>query len=234
MARTKQTARKSTGGLAPRKQLATKASRKSAPITNGYLKVPDAWRRQIIGVTDDGKKARMQYITNQEEIINSSPFYNMTMNIPGASENNTYEWDPARKMLKKKKSLANQLFGSNSSSNNNNNVPNMIKNTRHSINGQWPRNTLVGNQHMAKSMLPNTVREKARNQISTYVIKKHRVDKQWKYEKYSEKMCAHINKLNLTKNDDKRKLIKFMLDLQKRGRELPTPKPKPYKIPKIH
>jgi hypothetical protein len=31
MARTKQTARKSTGGKAPRKQLATKAARKSAP-----------------------------------------------------------------------------------------------------------------------------------------------------------------------------------------------------------
>uniref|UniRef100_A0A673J6F7 Histone H2A/H2B/H3 domain-containing protein n=1 Tax=Sinocyclocheilus rhinocerous TaxID=307959 RepID=A0A673J6F7_9TELE len=36
MARTKQTARKSTGGKAPRKQLATKAARKSAPATGGY------------------------------------------------------------------------------------------------------------------------------------------------------------------------------------------------------
>ena len=35
MARTKQTARKSTGGKAPRKQLATKAARKSAPATGG-------------------------------------------------------------------------------------------------------------------------------------------------------------------------------------------------------
>ena len=35
MARTKQTARKSTGGKAPRKQLATKAARKSAPNTGG-------------------------------------------------------------------------------------------------------------------------------------------------------------------------------------------------------
>ena len=32
MARTKQTARKSTGGKAPRKALATKAARKSAPV----------------------------------------------------------------------------------------------------------------------------------------------------------------------------------------------------------
>ena len=35
MARTKQTARKSTGGKAPRKQLATKATRKSTPSTTG-------------------------------------------------------------------------------------------------------------------------------------------------------------------------------------------------------
>ena len=36
MARTKQTARKSTGGKAPRKQLATKAARKSAPATGQH------------------------------------------------------------------------------------------------------------------------------------------------------------------------------------------------------
>ena len=39
MARTKQTARKSTGGKAPRKQLATKAARKSAPATGGTKRV---------------------------------------------------------------------------------------------------------------------------------------------------------------------------------------------------
>ena len=38
MARTKQTARKSTGGKAPRKALATKAARKSAPATGGDRK----------------------------------------------------------------------------------------------------------------------------------------------------------------------------------------------------
>ena len=38
MARTKQTARKSTAGKAPRKQLATKAARKSAPATGGVRK----------------------------------------------------------------------------------------------------------------------------------------------------------------------------------------------------
>ena len=43
MARTKQTARKSTGGKAPRKQLATKAARKSAPATGG-VKKPHRYR----------------------------------------------------------------------------------------------------------------------------------------------------------------------------------------------
>ena len=47
MARTKQTARKSTGGKAPRKQLATKAARKSAPATGG-VKKPHRYRYTLI------------------------------------------------------------------------------------------------------------------------------------------------------------------------------------------
>ena len=43
MARTKQTARRSTGGKAPRKQLATKAARKSAPAAGG-VKKPHRYR----------------------------------------------------------------------------------------------------------------------------------------------------------------------------------------------
>jgi histone H3 len=42
-ARTKQTARKSMGGKAPRKQLATKTARKSAPVTGG-VKKPHRYR----------------------------------------------------------------------------------------------------------------------------------------------------------------------------------------------
>jgi len=38
MARTKQTAMKRTGGIMPRKQLATKAARKSAPASGGVKK----------------------------------------------------------------------------------------------------------------------------------------------------------------------------------------------------
>ncbi|POV97653.1 hypothetical protein PSHT_14471 [Puccinia striiformis] len=43
MARTKQTARKSTGGKAPRKQLAAKAARKAAPAAGG-VKKPHRYR----------------------------------------------------------------------------------------------------------------------------------------------------------------------------------------------
>jgi len=45
MARTKQTARKSTGGKAPRKQIATKAAYKSAPSSQaGGVKKPHRYR----------------------------------------------------------------------------------------------------------------------------------------------------------------------------------------------
>ncbi|EGW00241.1 Putative histone H3-like [Cricetulus griseus] len=45
MAHTKQTARKSTSGKAPRKQLATKFARKSVPSTGGVKKTSSlqAW-----------------------------------------------------------------------------------------------------------------------------------------------------------------------------------------------
>ncbi|KAL2500999.1 histone H3.3 [Forsythia ovata] len=47
MARTKQTARKSTGGKAPRKQLATKAAHKSVPTTGG-VKKPHRYRPDML------------------------------------------------------------------------------------------------------------------------------------------------------------------------------------------
>ena len=45
MARTKQTARRSTGGKAPRKQLATKAASKEAPMAGDHvtLNPPAVW-----------------------------------------------------------------------------------------------------------------------------------------------------------------------------------------------
>ena len=50
MARTKQTARKSTGGKAPRKQLATKAARKSAPAYGG-IKKPYRYRPGTVALS---------------------------------------------------------------------------------------------------------------------------------------------------------------------------------------
>ncbi|XP_065570350.1 histone H3-like [Artemia franciscana] len=51
MAMTKQTARKSTGGKAPRKQLATKAARKSAPATRG-VKKPHRYRPGTVALRE--------------------------------------------------------------------------------------------------------------------------------------------------------------------------------------
>ena len=51
MARTKQTARKSTGGKALKKQLATKAARKMAPATGG-VKKPHRFRPGTVALRE--------------------------------------------------------------------------------------------------------------------------------------------------------------------------------------
>jgi len=51
MARTKKNARKSTGGKKPRKQLATKAARRSAPATGG-VKKPHRYRPGIVALRE--------------------------------------------------------------------------------------------------------------------------------------------------------------------------------------
>ncbi len=51
MARTKQTARKSTGGKAPRKQLATKAARKTSPSFGG-VKKPHRYRPGTVALRE--------------------------------------------------------------------------------------------------------------------------------------------------------------------------------------
>lgn len=51
MARTKQTARKSEGGLAPRRQLATAAARKSAPMSGG-IKKPHRFRPGTVALRE--------------------------------------------------------------------------------------------------------------------------------------------------------------------------------------
>ena len=75
MARTKQTARKSTGGKAPRKQLATKASRKSAPATGG-VKKPHRYRPGTVALREIRK-----YQKSQELLIRKVPFQRLVREV---------------------------------------------------------------------------------------------------------------------------------------------------------
>ncbi|EPB74138.1 core histone H2A/H2B/H3/H4 [Ancylostoma ceylanicum] len=72
MARTKQTARKSTGGKAPRKQLATKAARKSAPATGG-VKKPHRYRPGTVALREIRR-----YQKSTELLIRKLPFQRLT------------------------------------------------------------------------------------------------------------------------------------------------------------
>ncbi|XP_058986126.1 histone H3-like centromeric protein cpar-1 [Musca domestica] len=75
MARTKQTARKSTGGKAPRKQLATKAARKSAPATGG-VKKPHRFRPGTVALREIRR-----YQKSTELLIRKLPFQRLVREI---------------------------------------------------------------------------------------------------------------------------------------------------------
>ena len=75
MARTKQTARKSTGGKAPRKQLATKAARKSAPATGG-VKKPHHYRPGTVALREIRR-----YQKSTELLIRKLPFQRLVREI---------------------------------------------------------------------------------------------------------------------------------------------------------
>jgi histone H3 len=75
MARTKQTARKSTGGKAPRKQLATKAARKSAPTTGG-VKKPHRYRPGTVALREIRK-----YQKSTDLLIRKLPFQRLVREI---------------------------------------------------------------------------------------------------------------------------------------------------------
>ncbi len=75
MARTKQTARKSTGGKAPRKQLATKAARKSAPSTGG-IKKPHRFRPGTVALREIRR-----YQKSTELLIRKLPFQRLVREI---------------------------------------------------------------------------------------------------------------------------------------------------------
>uniref|UniRef100_A0A0E0A5E1 Core Histone H2A/H2B/H3 domain-containing protein n=1 Tax=Oryza glumipatula TaxID=40148 RepID=A0A0E0A5E1_9ORYZ len=80
MARTKQTARKSTGGKAPRKQLATKAARKSAPATGG-VKKPHRFRPGTVALREIRK-----YQKSTELLIRKLPFQRLIRKYQKSTE----------------------------------------------------------------------------------------------------------------------------------------------------
>lgn len=76
MARTKQTARKSTGGKAPRKHLATQAARKSAPGTSSQQKKPHRYR--------PGTRALMEirkYQKTTDLLLRKAPFQRLVREV---------------------------------------------------------------------------------------------------------------------------------------------------------
>ncbi|CAI0411574.1 unnamed protein product, partial [Linum tenue] len=75
VARTNQTARKSTGGKAPRKQLATKAARKSAPATGG-VKKPHRFRPGTVALREIRK-----YQKSTELLFRKFPFHKLVREI---------------------------------------------------------------------------------------------------------------------------------------------------------
>ncbi len=75
MARTKQTARKSTGGKAPRKALATKAARKSTPSTGG-VKKPHRFRPGTVALREIRR-----YQKSTELLIRKLPFQKLVREV---------------------------------------------------------------------------------------------------------------------------------------------------------
>jgi histone H3 len=75
MARTKQTARNSTGGKAPRKQLATKAARKKAPSSGG-VKKPHRYRPGTVALREIRR-----YQKSTDLLIRKHPFQRLVREI---------------------------------------------------------------------------------------------------------------------------------------------------------
>jgi histone H3 len=75
MARTKQTARKSTGGKAPRKQLTTKSARESAPSAGGVRK-PHRYRPGTVALREIRR-----YQKSTELLIRKEPFQRLVREI---------------------------------------------------------------------------------------------------------------------------------------------------------
>ena len=76
MARTKQTARKSTGGKAPRKHLATKAGRREAKGKDGKVKKPHRYRPGTVALREIRR-----YQKSTELLIRKAPFQRLIREI---------------------------------------------------------------------------------------------------------------------------------------------------------
>lgn len=75
MARTKQTARKNTGGKAPRKQINSKAARKSAPSSGG-VKKPHRFKPGTVALREIRK-----YQKSTELLVRKLPFQRLVREI---------------------------------------------------------------------------------------------------------------------------------------------------------
>jgi histone H3 len=75
MARTKQTARKSTGGKAPRRALATMAARKSAPATGG-VKKPHRFRPGTVALREIRR-----YQKSSDLLLRKLPFQRLVREV---------------------------------------------------------------------------------------------------------------------------------------------------------
>jgi len=75
MARTKETARKATGGKAPRKHLATKAARKASPSSSG-VKKPHRFRPGTVALREIRR-----YQKSTELLIRKLPFQRLVREI---------------------------------------------------------------------------------------------------------------------------------------------------------
>jgi histone H3 len=76
MARTKQTARKNTGSKAPRKQLANKAARKTANVTDKGVKKPHRFRPGTVALREIRK-----FQKSTELLIRKLPFQRLVREI---------------------------------------------------------------------------------------------------------------------------------------------------------
>ena len=76
MARTKQTARKSTGGKAPRRHLSVKAARKVAPVPGGGVRKPHRYRPGTVALREIRR-----YQKSTELLIRKAPFQRLVREI---------------------------------------------------------------------------------------------------------------------------------------------------------